>query len=58
MLRRPPRRRALVTMTQGRGRCAFRLDDKTQFSLKLVFDDNYIIADEAWFRITIESWSK
>jgi hypothetical protein len=31
---------------------------KTQFSLKLVFDDNYIIADEAWFRITIESWSK
>jgi hypothetical protein len=26
--------------------------------LKLVFDDNYIIADDAWFRITIESWSK
>ena len=42
----------------GRGCRAFRLDDKTQFSLKLVFDDNYIIADEAWFRITIESWSK
>jgi hypothetical protein len=45
-------------MTPGRGRRAFRLDDKAQFSLKLVFDDNYIIADEAWFRITIESWSK
>jgi len=58
MLRCPPRRRALVTMTRGRGCRAFRLDDKTQFSLKLVFDDNYIIADEAWFRITIESWSK
>ena len=49
MLRRPPRRRALVTMTRGRGCCAFRLDDKTQFSLKLVFDDNYIIAAKRGF---------
>jgi hypothetical protein len=34
------------------------LDDRAQFSLKIVCDDNYVIADEASLRVAIESWAK